>query len=172
MPAMTPRSIRNRTDERKERDKKHLLNPQPGDCWSEHAVAIAVVVAVEPDRILVCFHKKSVGPNHWTWDLSKMEVLGSGQFSARLSYKATGEPYAYVTPGAHIWVVDEPEVLQYWKDNNNRIGTYTDRTEVEERGTPKALLRKYLPSGTNWGQPVTPAIVQFVIDSLKKEQTN
>lgn len=93
--------------ERKELNQKHLYNPQPGDYWEDHLVACLLVLDASRFAITICKSKKDIDQWHWTWDLSKMEVMTPKDFRKWLSYGSIPGTWADVHPGAHYEFVKE-----------------------------------------------------------------
>lgn len=90
-----------------ELNTKHRLDPQVGDYWNEMFVPIMVVVGVHPDRVVICQTTKSVGKDHWTWDLAKLDTVTREAFAKIPLYSSLdmGEKtHCDVVPERHKWV--------------------------------------------------------------------
>lgn len=86
---------------------KHRLDPRIGDYWHEMFTPIMVVIAVHPDRVMICKTIKSVAKDHWTWDLTKLDTVTREEFSAIPLYEHgdMGEKtHCDVVPERQKWV--------------------------------------------------------------------
>jgi hypothetical protein len=95
----------------KEMNTKHRLDPQVGDYWNEMFCPIMVVVAVHPDRVVICRKIKSTDKDHWTWDLTKLDTVTREAFAEIPLYKspkldAEEATHCDVVPEVHSWVHD------------------------------------------------------------------
>lgn len=55
--------------------EEHASNPEPGDYWHEMLCPVCVVVSVSEGKVTICKTTKEVDPDHWTWDISKLETM-------------------------------------------------------------------------------------------------
>lgn len=110
------------TTQRKERDLKHALNPEPGDYWDEMLVGVCVVLEVTDTHVVICKSKRIVDSDHWTWDLSKKTYLSRQEFKKWLEYDTMPNNFwASVNPRHHIWAVKEHNKGDNMTDINNRL---------------------------------------------------
>jgi hypothetical protein len=97
-------------DEQKKLNRIHILDPEVGDYWNEMLTPICVVLGRRPDAVLICETTKPTGPDHWTWDLSRVQWLELGEFAAKLTYGGGGDlrdtTWCNVRPKAHAWARD------------------------------------------------------------------
>lgn len=69
------------------RREKRLAKPKPGDYWNECFCPIMVVLeVVGPDELVICDKTKSMGPDHWTWDLDKARTVDRAEFERLAEY--------------------------------------------------------------------------------------
>lgn len=96
-------------DEADRLNARHLADPQPGDYWNEMFSPICVVVERSRSAVIICKATKQTDPDHWTWDLAKLEAMTLPAFAEWLSFKSEGFrdfTWCRVVPRAHEWVVE------------------------------------------------------------------
>jgi hypothetical protein len=107
-------------EERKRRDREHLIDPEVGDYWNEMFTPICVVLGRVGDSVVICRTTKDVGPDHWTWDTTRIETKTLAEFRDWLSYKGDGplreQAWASVVPGAHAWARDAAKAALFGEE--------------------------------------------------------
>ncbi len=92
---------------RHDRNKRRIADPKPGDYWHEMFCPYFVVVGVEGNHILICDKKKSVGSDHWTWDLGQCRYETKAELRRQVTYDTMPDKFvADCSPNSHTWVVD------------------------------------------------------------------
>lgn len=72
--------------------KEALLDPQPGDYWSDHFYPVLIILAVDGDLIRVCQKRVSTDADHWTFDIKEQTVFTRDELRTYLSYSTTALP--------------------------------------------------------------------------------
>lgn len=88
-------------------NRLHEREPKMGDYWHEMFCPFVVVINVLETEVVICESIMPVGPDHWTWDLSKIRKVPIAEFSQMLHYKseAMKDKFIYdVVPEAHSFV--------------------------------------------------------------------
>ena len=89
-------------------NKKHALDPKPGDYWQEMLCAVCVVLAVDNTHVTICKHKKDVDRNHWTWDLAHITTMSRNEFYRWLEYDTIPNKFwCCAEPEKHKWAIEE-----------------------------------------------------------------
>lgn len=71
---------------RTETNEKHLATPEVGDFWRERFSPYFVVVQVGPAGLVVLDKTKSVGPNHYVFDVDRPRFMSLADLRAAVTY--------------------------------------------------------------------------------------
>lgn len=76
-------------DSQKLLNSEALLNPQPGDYWSEMLCGTCIILEVTDDQIVLCKTKEFSKEDcqQWRFDLTKLHKTTKSQLASWLSYK-------------------------------------------------------------------------------------
>ena len=95
----------NRDDEK---NLQHYNSPEVGDYWHEMFCPYFIVLAVDDNGYyVVCEDRKDVGPDHWTFDLTKAKWVDKSYFDMVKYSTMKGFCADVVTSPKHLAFVDE-----------------------------------------------------------------
>lgn len=88
------------------RSLQHAETPEPGDYWTEMLCPVCVVVDVYGNNVIICKTKKNIDVDHWTWDLTKLEMMPKEKFRQWISYGDSGSGTWADCLSKHEWVTE------------------------------------------------------------------
>lgn len=81
-------------------------DPRPGDYWSDCLTPVCVVVERFGNNVVICKTTMEVDDDHWTWDLTKLEILTVDEFKQSLTYETNDRLWAECSAN-HSWVTEQ-----------------------------------------------------------------
>jgi hypothetical protein len=120
-------------EEQERLTRKHRLNPEAGDYWSDHFTPMMLVLAATDTHVTLVRDRVMLPHNHWDWDYDKVQVTTREDFAKIPLYNKDCEGplgdkcFCQVSPGKMMQDVIE------WRNNPRPKKILLDNAHISQR---------------------------------------